>query len=257
LYPVLLELGGFQLRAYGVAIAAALLIGAYTAMREAHRKGIAPERIPDFALWAVGFGLIGARLYYLALFSPEVFIRAPLQVLALWSGGLAIHGGLIAAFVAMMWFTWRHGIPFWRFADALAPGVILGQALGRVGCFLNGDAYGIPSALPWAVTFSDPNALAPLNVALHPTQLYEMALNLGLFALLWGERRYIRFDGQILLFYVAGYGLIRFIVEDFRGDPLQFAGTISAAQTLSVLLVVGAAVVLAYRVRLASTAARR
>ncbi len=256
MYPVLLEVGGLQLRAYGLAIAAALILGTWVATREAERKGIARERVTDFAVWAIGFGLLGARLYYLAFFSPEVFVRAPLQVLAIWGGGLAIHGGLLAAVGTAVWFTWRHGIPFWRFGDALVPGVILGQAVGRLGCFLNGDAYGLPTSLPWAVTFTHPDALAPLYVGLHPTQLYEMALNLGLFALLWAERRHTRFNGQLLLFYAAGYGVIRFIVEDFRGDPLQFAGAWSAAQTVSVLAVLGAAAVLVYRLRVARTSAQ-
>lgn len=256
MYPVLLEVGGFQPRAYGLVIAAALVLGTWIAVREAERKDILRERVTDFAVWAVAFGLVGARLYYLAFFSPKVFVQAPLEILAIWSGGLAIHGGLLAAFATAIWFTRRHGIPFWRFADALAPAVILGQAIGRLGCFLNGDAYGIPTRLPWAVTFTDPNALAPLNVGLHPTQLYEMALNLGLFALLWAERRHIRFEGQLLLLYAAGYGLIRFIVENFRGDPLQFAGTISTAQTLSVALVIGAASLFAYRLRAGRTSAK-
>ncbi|MFB3819541.1 MAG: prolipoprotein diacylglyceryl transferase family protein [Candidatus Methylomirabilales bacterium] len=93
-------------------------------------------------------------------------------------------------------------------------------------------------------------------MGLHPAQLYEMALNVGLFALLWAERRHIRFGGQLLLFYAAGYGLIRFIVEEFRGDRLQFAGTISTAQTVSAVLVVGAAILLAYRLRVRRTSAR-
>lgn len=252
MYPILLTIGGFHLRAYGALIAVALLAGVWLAGREADRKGIPPERVQDFAVWATFLGIAGARLYYLAFFSPQVFVRDPLSVLAIWQGGLAIHGALLAGVATAVWFTRRHRISFWRFADVLAPALIVGQAIGRFACFLNGDAYGLPTSLPWAVTFTNPQAMAPLNVPLHPTQLYEMTLNLLLFGLVWAWRRRIRFDGQLLLAYAMGYGFIRLVVENFRGDQLQFAGGISAAQTLSVLVLVGAASLLAYRARLAA-----
>jgi phosphatidylglycerol:prolipoprotein diacylglycerol transferase len=88
-------------------------------------------------------------------------------------------------------------------------------------CFLNGDTYGLPTSLPWAVTFTNPEAMAPLGVPLHPTQLYEMTLNLSLFGFLWAWRKWARFDGQLFLVYAAGYGLIRLVVENFRGDQLH------------------------------------
>jgi phosphatidylglycerol:prolipoprotein diacylglycerol transferase len=167
-----------------------------------------------------------------------------LDVLAVWRGGLAIHGALLAGVATAVWYVRRHRLDFWRFLDTLAPAVILGQAIGRLGCFFNGDAYGVPTGLPWAVTFTDPRALAPHGVPLHPTQLYELGLNLALFGFLWWYRRRARFDGQLFLSYVGGYGLIRFVVERFRGDALQFAGGISAAQTLSALVVMAAVTLL-------------
>jgi len=251
MYPVLLKIGGFHLRAYGTLIAIALLTGTWLAGREAARKGIPKERVQDFVVWATLFGLLGARLYYLAFFSPRVFLEDPLGILAIWRGGLAIHGALLAGAATAIWYVRRHRLSFWRFADTLAPSVILGQAIGRLACFLNGDAYGIPTTLPWGVTFSNPEAMAPLGVPLHPTQLYEMSLNLLLFGLLWWWRTRIRFDGQLFLLYVGGYGIIRFIVENFRGDQLQYAGGISAAQTISVLVLVAAGTLLTLRARVA------
>ncbi len=242
MYPILLTIGGFHLRAYGTLIAIALLTGAWLAGREASRKDLPPECVQDFVIWATLFGLLGARLYYLTFFSPRVFLEDPLGVFAIWRGGLAIHGALLAGAATAIWYVRRHHLSFWRLADTLAPSVILGQAIGRLACFLNGDAFGIPTTLPWAVTFTNPAAMAPLGVPLHPTQLYEMSLNLVLFGLLWWWRTRVRFDGQLFLLYAGGYGIIRFIVENFRGDQLQYAGGISAAQTLSlaVLTVVGA-----------------
>lgn len=249
MYPILLNIGGFHLRAYGTLIAAALLTGTWLVGREATRKGIPPERAQDFVIWATLFGLLGGRLYYLAFAAPRMFLEDPLGVLAVWRGGLAIHGGLLAGAATAIWYVRRYRLRFWRFADMLAPSVILGQAIGRFACFLNGDAYGLPTTVPWAVTFTNPEAMAPLGVPLHPTQLYEMGLNLILFGLLWWGRTRIRFDGQLFLMYAGGYGIIRFIVENFRGDQLQFGGGISAAQTLSVLVLITVATLYAFRAR--------
>jgi phosphatidylglycerol:prolipoprotein diacylglycerol transferase len=249
MYPILLKIGGFHLRAYGTVIAIAFLTGTWLAGREAVRKGIPPKQVQDFIAWAGLFGILGARLYYLAFAAPGIFLQDPLEILAIWRGGLAIHGGLLAGAATAVWYVRRHRLSFWRLADTLAPSVILGQAIGRLACFLNGDAYGIPTVLPWAVTFTNPDSMAPLGVPLHPTQLYEMSLNLLLFGLLWWWRRRVRFDGQLFLVYAGGYGIIRFIVENFRGDQLQYAGGISAAQTLSLLVFIAAATLFAIRAR--------
>ncbi|MBI4537441.1 MAG: prolipoprotein diacylglyceryl transferase [candidate division NC10 bacterium] len=256
MYPILLEIGGFHLRAYGTLIAIAILTGTWLAGREAARKGIPPERVQDIIVWAALFGIIGARLYYVAFAAPRLFLQDPLEVLALWRGGLAIHGALLAGAATAIWYVRRHGLSFWRLADTLAPSVILGQAIGRFACLLNGDAYGTPTSVPWAVVFTNPMSMAPLGVPLHPTQLYEMGLNLILFGFLWWWRARARFDGQLFLFYVGGYGIIRFIVENFRGDQLQYGGGISAAQTLSLLALVGAAALLAIRSRFTGATSR-
>ncbi len=242
MYPILFRIGGFQLRSYGVVVALAFLVAYLLARKEAARKGIDPARLEEFATYAVLFGLLGARLYYFAFFDPQIFFKQPWEILAVWKGGLALHGGLLAGLFVVIWFCRTYQIPFWRLADTLAPSLILGQAIGRIACFLSGDAYGKPTDLPWAVTFTDPNALAPLGVPLHPTQLYEFGLDLLLFGFLWMWRRRTTFQGQLALMYTSGYGVIRFVVENFRGDQLQFAGGISAAQTLSLLILIASAV---------------
>ena len=239
MYPILLKIAGFELRSYGVVIVLAILAGYVLARREAARRGMDPRLVEDFAFLAILFGILGARLYYLVFFDLGMFLRQPLMVLAIWKGGLAIHGALLAGLLTAIWFSRKHGISFWIFADTLAPALILGQAIGRFACFLNGDAYGIPTSVPWAVTFTDPHALAPLGVPRHPTQLYEMGLDLVLFGFLWALRRWRLFPGQLFLLYAGGYAVIRFFVETFRADQLQFAGGVSAAQTLSVLVLLG------------------
>ena len=238
MYPILLKIGSFELRSYGVVIAVAILVAYLLAHREAARRGMDPRLVEDFAFLAILFGILGARLYYIAFADPGIFLREPLMVLAIWKGGLAIHGALLGGLLAAIWFCRTQGVSFWAFADTLAPALILAQAIGRLACFLNGDAYGIPTTLPWAITFTDPHALAPLGVPRHPTQLYEMGLDLVLFGLLWALRRQPLLPGRLFLLYGGGYAIIRFVVEAFREDQLQFAGGISAAQSLSVLVLV-------------------
>jgi len=232
-YPILLRLGSFELRSYSVIVALATLAGYWVAQREAQRRGWESGVLGDFAPLAVVAGIVGARLYYVAFFDPAAFVSRPLEVLAIWNGGLAVHGALVFGLVAAIWYCRARQIEFLKFADVLVPGVILGQGLGRLACFLNGDAYGITTDVPWAVTFTDPDALAPLNVPLHPTQLYEMGLDLLLFALIWTLRKRLPSAGSLFVVYLTGYGAIRFVVESFRGDQLRFANGLSAAQLIS------------------------
>jgi len=177
MYPILLKVGPFTLRSYGLFFGLAFLIATLVAARESERKGFGREVIFDFAALALLAGLVGARLYYIAFFDPQFFLKRPWEILAVWKGGLALHGGLLAGLLVGIWFCRRYTIPFWKLADSLAPSLILGQAIGRIACFFSGDAYGKPTDLPWAVTFTDPHAMAPLGVPLHPTQLYEFSLD--------------------------------------------------------------------------------
>ncbi len=252
MYPTLLKIGGFHLMAHGTFIALALLAGGWLAGREASRRGIPSDCVYGFIVWATLLGLLGARLYHLALAAPGSFVSDPLGVLAVWRGGLAIHGALLSGAATAIWYARRHHLSFWRLTDTLAPAVILGQAIGRFGSFLDGDAYGAPAMLPWAVTFTNPEALAPLGVPLHPTQLYEMGLSLVLFGLLWWWRTRIRFDGQLFLLYTGGYGIVLIIVENFRGDRLWYGGGVSADQALGVLILITVATLYALRGRSAT-----
>jgi len=237
-YPILLRLGSFELRSYSVIVALATLAGYLLARREASRRGLADVVLEDLAPVAILAGIVGARLYYVAFFDPGMFLRHPLGVLAIWRGGLAVHGALLGGLLAAIWYCRSRDIRFWELADTLAPALILGQAIGRLACFLNGDAYGIATDVPWAVTFTDPAALAPLGVPLHPTQLYELGLNFVLFGIIWSQRRRALRPGELFLVYVGGYGVIRFFVESFRADQLQFANGVSVAQTVSAVALI-------------------
>lgn len=247
MYPILVQVGGFKIHSYGVLILAALLAAIWIGRREARRKGFPPEVLGDLALPVVLAGFLGGRLAYVVGWEPDLFWRDPLGILAVWRGGLALHGGLLAGFGAALWFCLRRRLRVWTFADALAPAIILGQGIGRLGCFLSGDAYGSPTDLPWGVTFSNAQALAPLGVPLHPVQLYESALDLLLFGVLWAVRKRTTFEGQLFLLYVAGYGGIRLVTEVFRGDRVELAFGLSVLQGMSLALFAAAVVALGWR----------
>jgi phosphatidylglycerol---prolipoprotein diacylglyceryl transferase len=240
-YPVLVELGGFTLHTYGALVAIAVLVATWIASREASRSGFAPDTVERLALPVVIAGLAGGRLAHVLGWERELLWTDPLAIVAVWRGGLAVHGALLGGLAAGVWHCRRHGLAAWRLGDALAPAIILGQAIGRVGCLFSGDSYGRPSELPWAVTFADPRALAPLGVPLHPVQLYEAALDLVLFGVLWSVGARARFDGQRFLLYLGGYGSIRFVTEVFRGDRLELALGLSLGQVISLVVLVLAA----------------
>ena len=242
MYPVLLKIGTFELRSYGVVVALAFLLGLWLSTREAKRNGFDSGLVQDFAFYAFLGGIIGARIYFVGFSNPAHYLKNPWEIVAIWHGGMSIIGALLGGSVTALWYCRRHQLSFWRFADTLAPGVALGQAVGIFACLLNGDSYGKPTTLAWAIKYSDPRAMAPLNVPLHPVEIYEMAAYLLVFLIVWLGREKRRPDGFTFLTYLAGYGAARFAVEFFRGDPAIFGWGIPAAQVFGVLLVLASIV---------------
>ena len=186
------------------------------------------------------YGIVGARIYYVVFSNPAYFLQKPWEIVAVWHGGIGIIGALLGGFLTALWYCRKKQLSFWRFADTLAPGVALGQAAGVIACLLNGDSYGKPADVAWAITYTDPRALAPLNVPLHPVEIYEMAAYLLLFLLVWQTRGKFKTPGFIFLTYLTGHGAARFAVEFFRGNPAIFAWGIPAAQVFGVVLVLAA-----------------
>ncbi len=240
MYPVLIDFGVYELRSYGVFVALAILAGIWFAGREARRTGLDPAVVTDAAWPIVLAALVGARLYYVVFNEPRAYLARPLEILAVWHGGLSVHGALLGGLLAAIWYIRRRGVGFWRFADVVAPGLVLGQTVGQIACLLNGDTYGKPTTLPWAIVFTDPRAMAPLGVPLHPIQIYELFAYLAVFGLVWLASRRATREGTVLLTYALGYGVARFLVEFFRGDPPVVAGVV-VPQAVSALLVAAAA----------------
>ena len=218
MHPVIAKFGPITIYSYGMMIAIAFVFGIYLAKIEAARKNLDKNIVYDLAFYLIIGALVGARLYYLAFFNPRSFIEEPLSIFRIWQGGLAIHGGILGGIIANILFAKRRKISFWRLADLVAPSLLLGQAIGRIGCFLNGCCYGIPM-----------NALR-----IHPTQLYEMVLNLIGFFGLWIARKKIKFSGGLFLLYLMIYNSIRIVVSSLRADCLYIWGTdIKVAQVIS------------------------
>src|SRR3990167_4571896 len=237
MYPVIVQLGTFELRSYGIIVALSFLLGLWRSTREAKQNGLDPAVVQDFAFYALLGGIIGARLYYVVFSNPAYFLQKPWEIVAIWHGGIGIIGALLGGSLAALWYCRKKQLSFWRFADTLAPGVALGQAAGIVACLLNGDSYGRPADVAWAITYTDPRALAPLNIPLHPVEIYEMVAYLLVFLFVWQTREKFKADGFAFLTYLAGYGVARFSVEFFRGDPTIFAWGIPAAQVFGVALI--------------------
>ena len=235
MYPILAKIGDLTLHTYGVLLALGFLLAILLALKEARRTGIDPNLIMDLSFYLLIAALLGSRLFYV-LGNMEEFRADPIDAVKFWRGGLVFYGGLIFSVLTAVWYVYKHQLNFRQLADLLAPSIALGQTLGRLGCFSAGCCYGLPTKVPWACTFKDPNSLAPLGVALHPTQLYESATMFGIFILLIAMRKSKRFQGQLFWYYLLFYSVGRFILEFYRGDPRGWAitGVLSTAQAIGI-----------------------
>jgi phosphatidylglycerol:prolipoprotein diacylglycerol transferase len=250
MHPILFELGPITVYTYGVLLAAAYLLGLKLAMVRANQRGLDEARVLDLGIYIIIAALIGAKLLLL-ITDFNSFKNDPRELLTLARSGGVFYGGLIVAVAVSLWYIRRVGLPLWTTCDVFAPGVALGHVVGRLGCLFAGCCYGRPTTVPWAITFTNPFAAAnvgtPLNVPLHPTQLYEAgaeALILGV--LLLTERKGRPFPGRTFWLYILLYAISRFIIEFYRGDERGSVGMFSTSQFISVLLAPLAVAMLMY-----------
>jgi len=247
LHPIAFTCGSMTVRWYGVAYAVALLVVLAVLYSEVSRKNIDLDfnDLIDLVLLVFPLGLIGGRLYYI-LFNLSYFRNHPLSIIGINPrmgfeiSGLAIHGGLIGGLIGLILYARIKDVSFWNFADALAPGLILGQAIGRVGNFLNGDAYGWPTNLPWGVKFklNTAGGMRYPHQALHPAMMYEMTANLLIFLLLWRLRTRGYKAGFLTSLYFILYSVARSITSVFRAGSL-WIGSIRAAHVTSIAIMIG------------------
>src|SRR5437660_324618 len=217
MYPRLLELGPITVYTYGVLLAAAYLFGLQLARVRARKRGLDANRILDLGIYIIISALVGAKLLLL-ITDFKAFSADPRELLTLARSGGVFYGGLIVAVIVALWYIRRIGLPLWTTCDVFAPGIALGHVVGRLGCFFAGCCYGKPTTVPWAITFTDPFAAAnvgtPLNMPLHPTQLYEAGAELLiLIVLLTTEKKGRPFPGRTFWLYMLLYAISRFSIE--------------------------------------------
>lgn len=227
---------GIDVMWYGILMATGMILGTLIALKEAKRVGLKEDDVLDLAIIAIPIGLLGARLYYV-IFNWEYYSQNTSQILNFRGGGMAIHGALIGGILTGYIFTRIKKIDFSKMADTVIIGMPLAQAIGRWGNYINGEAHGGPTDLPWAIVVD--------GVKVHPTFLYESIWNLGIFIFLWMFRKKKQYEGQIIVYYITLYSLGRFFIEGLRTDSLMI-GPLRMAQVISLVGVIGGMIVHIY-----------
>jgi len=245
MHPILFHIGNITLYTYGLFTALGFITAIYIAKSEARRIGENEDQIMDLSFFIIVAAIIGARLFYV-LTNLKIFIANPLEIFQIWNGGLVFYGGFICATVFTFFYLWKKKMNIWKTGDIFAPALAAGHCIGRMGCFFAGCCYGSPTNMACAITFRNPDSLAPLNIALHPTQIYSVIGNLLLFIFLISFRRFKKFDGQLFWLYVFIYGLMRSFIEVFRGDfrGVLLLNTFSISQTIGLVMSIVAIIML-------------
>jgi phosphatidylglycerol:prolipoprotein diacylglycerol transferase len=241
MHPILFRVGDWPVYSYGVLLALAYLGAMQFAVMRGRRNGLDGARMMDFGIYINISALLGAKLMLVAV-EFDYFKNQPRELFSLVRAGGVFYGGLIAALLVGLWLVKRYKLPPWKTADMIAPGIALGHVIGRMGCFLAGCCYGRATSVPWAVTFTDPvaaqNVGTPLNVPLHPTQLYDAGAELLiLIFLLVTERRGRPFAGRTFWLYMLLYAISRYIVEIYRDDERGVFFQMPTSQFISIIIV--------------------
>lgn len=234
--PVAFSIFGIDIMWYGILISMGVLIGILVALGECRRIGFKEDNLLDFLLYAIPSAIIGARAYYV-IFSWDYYSKNIGEIINIRNGGLAIHGALIAGVVVSLIFCRVRKINPWQILDIVIPSVALGQSIGRWGNFINQEAYGGPTDLPWGIMVD--------GVKVHPTFLYESIIDLAVFVfLLWFRKNKRKNEGETFALYLILYSAGRFFVEGLRTDSLMFLN-MRVAQLISVGLAIAGAVIFA------------
>lgn len=221
--------------------AVAVAVAVWYGMRRMRAAGLPEETFGDIVLWAIIGGVIGARLFHVLDHIPY-YLEHPLQAISLWEGGLAVYGAFAGGVAGAIIVVWRAKLSVWGLLDAGAPAMLVGQAIGRVGCFINGDAWGAPTGSNWGVVYSNPGDLLPsdlLGVPTHPYPLYEIAGVILLLEALLIFRDRLTSPGRMFLVSMLGYAAVRFILTFFRQETIVFAG-MQEAQVIALLTAIAA-----------------
>lgn len=248
--PIAIDLGPLQIHWYGIIIGTGLLLGLYLALRESENRGLEKEIFLDMILFAVPISIICARIYYV-IFQWDYYSQNPGDIIKIWNGGIAIHGALIGAVSTAYIFCRVKKISFWKVADIAAPSILLGQAIGRWGNFVNQEAFGDEVSRQFLENLFIPDWIIKQmfidGAYYHPTFLYESLWNFaGVIILVLLRKANLR-RGELFLTYVIWYSVGRYFIEGLRTDSLMLTESLRIAQVISIVLVVGAILVLVLR----------
>jgi phosphatidylglycerol---prolipoprotein diacylglyceryl transferase len=224
--PIIAQLGPFQLGWHGIFSMLALVAGVWIALWHARQLDIDVDTMVSGLGWVIAGAVVGARLFHVLDHLPY-YTQHPLEIIAVWQGGIAVYGGFVGGVLTGVVAAWRLGLPVWRSLDAAAPAMLVGQAVGRIGCLINGDAWGAPTGCPCGVVYWHEHALLPpelLGVPTHPYPLYEIVAVAVLLGVLWIMRRRSDRPGTAFLITTIGYGLIRFGLTFVRQESVIVFG---------------------------------
>ncbi|MFE3972631.1 MULTISPECIES: prolipoprotein diacylglyceryl transferase [unclassified Peribacillus] len=259
LNPIAIDLGPIQVHWYGLIIGFGVLLGLIIALRESERRGLDKEIFTDMILFAVPIAIISARIYYV-IFQWEYYSQNPGDIIKIWNGGIAIHGALIGAVLTAIIFAKVKKVSFWKLADIAAPSLLLGQAIGRWGNFMNQEAHGGEISRSFLENMHLPdfiiNQMYINGTYYHPTFLYESIWNIVGVIILLSLRKVNLHRGELFLTYVIWYSIGRFYIEGMRTDSLMLTESLRIAQVISIVLVVVAIVLVVYR-RVSGQAVKR
>ncbi|OIU69595.1 prolipoprotein diacylglyceryl transferase [Rossellomorea aquimaris] len=249
--PIAFQLGPLQVHWYGVIIGLGIALGLYLAISESKRLGLHPDTFVDLLVWAIPIAILSARAYYVA-FEWDYYSQNPGDIIKVWNGGIAIHGALIGSVITALVFAKIKGISFWKLTDIAAPSIILGQAIGRWGNFMNQEAHGGEVTRSFLENLHLPRFIIDQmyinGTYYHPTFLYESLWNIAGFILLLILRRKANLRrGELFLSYVIWYSIGRFFVEGMRTDSLMLTEFLRIAQVISLVLIVVAAALIIFR----------
>lgn len=237
--PVIFSLGSFELRWYSLAIMTGVVAAVFITLLESRRKGIPENEILNMALWVVFSGIVGARLFHV-IDQWSYYAANPELIWQFQRGGLAIWGGMAGGLAATIVYARMKRLPILRLLDAMIPGVLVAQIIGRFGCIVNGDAYGGITNVPWAFIYVHPAALIPdylKGVPTHPYPLYEIIWNGLILAAVWKLRGALKKEGMLFLSYLPIYGLGRFILTFVRQEKIWFWG-MQEAQVIAIGIII-------------------
>ena len=240
MYPDLITIGPLTLHTYGLFVAIGFFVGLLFTVKLGKSEGFGSQQIMDMGFIIILSAIIGSRALYV-LMNASYYTRAPLDMLKIWEGGLVFSGGVLGVVLTMLWYVKRHDLPLGKIADLWAPAIAVGQGLGRIGCFMAGCCYGKPTDSILGVTFTHSHSLArPLDVPLHPTQIYSSLSSFIIFLLILVLYSKKKFEGQVFLWLMIMHSTARLAIERFRGDDrgILLGSNMSMTQLVATLILI-------------------